>query len=359
MKAPSSAASHLFASTYAESRSMFLDAAQATDALIWSLPHPLGAQRPERPCVDLAWLGPTDAQRVIVHHSGVHGVEGYCGAAVQTGLLRSGLFGRGGKVASLFIHAVNPLGYLDDRRVTEGNIDLNRNFVDFSQPLPRNPLYDSLHPLLFKKFSKDGPAAWEAARSQLTELHEEDAMDHAISAGQYDHDNGLHYGGTEPTWSRLMLENIFRKHLSSREHVTVLDYHTGAGPYCHAELIVCNTSAHGRDQAKRAYPGATVPGEDSVITPLHGTLARGLERVVPEGFTYLSVEYGTRDHNDVLAATLNENWLYASGDADFAERKQIKEQFRDAYYPEETRWKDAVWQQGLEINELVIKHAGA
>lgn len=350
-----STGSDLFASSYAQSRSMFLDAARAADAVIWSVPHPLASNRLERPSIDLAWLGPADAPQVIVHHSGVHGVEGYCGAAVQTGLLRSGLFGQAGKVASLFIHAVNPLGYLDDRRVTEGNIDLNRNFVDFSQPLPRNPLYDSLHPALFRKFSKDGPATWETARSRLAEEHGGEALDQAISAGQYDHESGLHYGGTKPTWSRNTLEKLYEEHLCSRENVTVLDYHTGAGPYCHAELIICNTSPHVQKQAKRTYPSATVPGEDSVISPLHGTLARGLERIVPEALTYLSIEYGTRTGDDVLAATLNENWLHASGDASPAERKLIKERFRDAYYPEEARWKEAVWQQGLEINRLVLE----
>ncbi|MEJ0064575.1 MAG: DUF2817 domain-containing protein [Caulobacteraceae bacterium] len=42
------------------------------------------------------------------------------------------------------IHAINPYGFAWLRRVTEENIDLNRNWIDFSQPPPANPGYDEL-----------------------------------------------------------------------------------------------------------------------------------------------------------------------------------------------------------------------
>ena len=51
-------------------------------------------------------------------------------------------------VAVLYIHALNPYGFSHVRRVTNENVDLNRNFQDFSQPLPQNPAYAELHGLL-------------------------------------------------------------------------------------------------------------------------------------------------------------------------------------------------------------------
>ncbi|HOU65623.1 MAG TPA: phosphoenolpyruvate--protein phosphotransferase [Thermomonas sp.] len=51
-------------------------------------------------------------------------------------------------VALLFIHALNPHGFSFGRRVTHENVDLNRNFHDFSRPLPGNPAYRDLHALL-------------------------------------------------------------------------------------------------------------------------------------------------------------------------------------------------------------------
>ena len=43
------------------------------------------------------------------------------------------------------IHGINPYGFAWLRRVTNENIDLNRNWIDFNQPLPQNPTYDELH----------------------------------------------------------------------------------------------------------------------------------------------------------------------------------------------------------------------
>ena len=46
------------------------------------------------------------------------------------------------------VHAINPHGFAWLRRVTEENVDLNRNFVDHGGPHPANDAYDALHPAL-------------------------------------------------------------------------------------------------------------------------------------------------------------------------------------------------------------------
>jgi hypothetical protein len=51
-------------------------------------------------------------------------------------------------VAVLYVHALNPYGFSHIRRATHENVDLNRNFHDFSKPLPVNEAYRELHPLL-------------------------------------------------------------------------------------------------------------------------------------------------------------------------------------------------------------------
>ena len=45
---------------------------------------------------------------------------------------------------SLYVHALNPYGFSWWRRTTHENVDLNRNFRDFSAELPRNPAYDEI-----------------------------------------------------------------------------------------------------------------------------------------------------------------------------------------------------------------------
>ena len=47
--------------------------------------------------------------------------------------------------AVMLFHAHNPWGFAHKTRVTEENVDLNRNFVDFDKPRPANPGYEEVH----------------------------------------------------------------------------------------------------------------------------------------------------------------------------------------------------------------------
>jgi len=45
-------------------------------------------------------------------------------------------------------HLSASYGFSRSQRTNEDNVDLNRNFVDFSMPLPKNPGYQRFHGLL-------------------------------------------------------------------------------------------------------------------------------------------------------------------------------------------------------------------
>ncbi len=62
------------------------------------------------------------------------------------------------------LHAVNPYGFSHLRRVNEDNVDLNRNFRDFAQPLPVNAAYAEVHALLAAAHVAAGAGHREAAR---------------------------------------------------------------------------------------------------------------------------------------------------------------------------------------------------
>ncbi|KAL3798275.1 hypothetical protein HJC23_000189 [Cyclotella cryptica] len=77
----------------------------------------------------------------IIHSSGVHGVEGYLGSAIQLRFLHELIIQNEERLDSrkdalsketklrhvLIIHAVNPYGMRHHRRTNENNVDLNRN----------------------------------------------------------------------------------------------------------------------------------------------------------------------------------------------------------------------------------------
>jgi hypothetical protein len=78
--------------------------------------------------------------------------------------------------------------------------DLNRNFVDFTKPLPSNRGYEELAQHLVPP-SLDGPefAAAERAIAVYRERHGEIAFQTARKSGQYTHPAGMFFGGTAPT----------------------------------------------------------------------------------------------------------------------------------------------------------------
>ena len=134
-----------FSDSYEEARDRFLKAAKAKQIDIQSYINPnIGSLKEELSC-DTAWMGPRNAKRVLVIISGTHGVEGFCGSGCQIDWMsRTNVEDLPIDVALLFIHAINPFGFSWCRRVTEEGCDLNRNYLDFSKPLPPNEGHDAL-----------------------------------------------------------------------------------------------------------------------------------------------------------------------------------------------------------------------
>ena len=85
--------------------------------------------------MDVARDGPRNAKALLVVSSACHGVEGFCGSGVQVALLEDADWHRAAPdagVAVLYVHGLNPWGFSWWRRTTHENVDLNRNFRDFS-----------------------------------------------------------------------------------------------------------------------------------------------------------------------------------------------------------------------------------
>ena len=147
-----------FSLTYPQARRRFLEAARAGGATIESHVNPNAKGTTGEDLVtDVARFGDMAAENLLIICSGTHGNEGYCGSGCQIGLIGEGIVGsRPLSVAVLLVHAVNPYGFSHIRRVTEDNVDLNRNFLDFSKPPPDNPRYAELADLLVPS-DWDGP----------------------------------------------------------------------------------------------------------------------------------------------------------------------------------------------------------
>ena len=116
-----------FSPDYATARKRFRAAARAAGATLDAIALEARGPAGEDLTVDFARWGERDARRVLLHTSGLHGVEAYAGSAIQLAVLASPPEPPAG-CALLLAHVLNPYGMAWRRRANEHNVDLNRNF---------------------------------------------------------------------------------------------------------------------------------------------------------------------------------------------------------------------------------------
>lgn len=343
-----------FSHSYSEARARFLATCAARGLRVQSHPHPLPGRDGEPLAMDVARFGPADAPGLLILSSGCHGVEGFCGSGAQGALMADDgpdalhAAAAAAGVAVLYIHALNPYGFSWWRRVTHENVDLNRNFQDFSQSLPANPGYDSLHALLL-------PATWPPsddvahAVQRFVVEHGMKALQAAVTGGQYQHPDGLFFGGQAPTWSNTTLRAVLRAHGGAARRIGWIDFHTGLGPSGHGERIyagyddavqLARTKAWWGDAVTSIYDGS------SASARLTGLMWMCLDDECPQAqFTGIAMEYGTVPTDEVILALRAEQWLQLHPEAPAAQAAAIKRQFRDAFYTDTPSWKLAIVEQ--------------
>src|SRR5579883_3253855 len=230
-----------FSADYQAARAKFLEAARAAGAaLVDSYGNPNRGPDGGELATDVAWFGPRAAEKVLVLVSGTHGVEGFCGSGAQIDWLRRGeVASLPAGAAALVVHAINPYGFAWLRRVTEENIDLNRNWIDFGGQLPRNAAYDELADAAVpREWTEESQGRTGKILAAYGAQHGALALQQALSGGQYQHPGGGVYGGKGASWARRTQETIYADFLGGARAVAIIDYHTDLGPWGYAEPIM-------------------------------------------------------------------------------------------------------------------------
>lgn len=349
-----------FPSGYSQARDSFLKAARAAGATVESFRHPLAGLAGESLYTDVALIGPVDAKSAIVLASGTHGVEGFAGSAIQTGLLRDGIASRlPPDTRLLMIHAVNPYGFAHRRRVNEDNVDINRNFVDHSTPYPANPGYEALADVMLPQ----SLSFWETTKARAKLLwyrlaEGELQLRRAVSQGQFTHPDGLFFGGNAEAWSNRTLTVIATRQLRRSEKVIFIGFHTGLGGFGTAEVIM-NVARQSPAYvwAKACWSDivrTTRNGESVSVQPI-GPVKLAIAKLLPQAeVTAVSLEFGTFPASRVLWALRAENWLHHRGEREYPDKDQIKAELLRVFYPNDDSWKQAIWNKGKDVVDKAI-----
>jgi hypothetical protein len=257
------------------------------------------------------------------------------------------------------VHAINPYGFAHLRRTNEQNIDVNRNWINFDQPLPKNPQYEELSAdLCPADWSAETQAATGARLNAWIARHGFVAFQQAVSGGQWLHSDGLFFGGVAPSWSRNTLTHIIESKLKAAARVCIIDFHTGLGPYGYTEPIVGRPVADVAFARTRAWIGAAAKslyGDGSASAEIVGDSLSVLPTFAPHATVdAVALECGIRPINEVALALRADAWLHAHGDLSSPVAKQIKSMIRAAFHSDDILWQGMALGQGLAACQAAI-----
>jgi hypothetical protein len=361
-----------FSEGYFEARDKFRRAAEAAGADLHSLlVVPEGGYS-----MDIAVISGQGAG-LVVHSSGVHGVEGYAGSAIQLAALEKFAARRAERDADpdaptvVIVHAVNPFGMAHFRRFNEHNVDLNRNALPpdaLKAALARDPnvagyfdfaelLNPSRPPTLWDAYvSIPLRSLWLLARFGLTH------MKRALVTAQYTDPKGIFYGGRRLEPSHALLFDWFGRFAATEggagrkriRAVTWIDVHTGLGRPGEDTLLTNEPVK----MFRRWYPDAPKVQSESEG---EGDVAAGYELTVgfhrhlfstrfadEQRLQHFTQEFGTQKSIMVARAMILENQAFHYARAEHARWSAFS---RDAFYVREAWWKRSIVARGLAVLE--------
>ncbi len=332
-----------FSPDYAAASHRFCEHARAAGARMHRIEIAARGPNGESLGIDIAWFGAQAPKRVLVHSSGLHGVEGFAGSAIQMQFLNDAPQ-LPPDAAVVLVHILNPYGMVYLRRVNESNVDLNRNF--------RNPgSYSGAPPLYFNSFLNPASAPsfdfFRARAAFLVARHGMAALKQSIAGGQCDFPRGLFFGGSKLEEGPARYTTFLQEMLVTAEQAIFIDVHTGLGKFGDDLLLV---EYEDLDQLRRTF-GERVTAmqpQDSSAYRIEGGIESMLFRLFPKRRpVFIGQEFGTYGGLKVLHALREENRWHHFGNAtlDHYTKKNIKE----AFCPNSERWRSAVLSRGREL----------
>ncbi|MES2526564.1 MAG: M14 family metallopeptidase [Bdellovibrionota bacterium] len=323
-----------FKNTFEECREAFLELARKSGGELRS------------DLFDSLYLPPKSGEKkkLLILTSGIHGIEGFTGSALQRHFLSSVKIPD--DLGVLIIHGINPYGFKNFRRVTENNVDLNRNF-DLSPELFKNtnPGYDKVNSFLNPGFRYSRLAFYPKAIAQIF-MHGMDNLRKAILRGHYQYPKGIFFGGKDFEPQVGLIRDELTRVSSGYEKVLLVDLHTGYGQRGKLHLFGDRAPTIDPEYMKEVFGDLKVEyGAEKDFYSITGGFTVFVSKLLHGKAKFAGVvfEFGTIDSHtprgslESLYRMINEN----QKDRTEADKKDFLEMF----YPSDPVWRVLVPQQ--------------
>mgnify|MGYP001244843762 FL=1 len=357
-----------FAPDYVTARQRFLDASEKANVEPTTLSLSVIGPSEERLSIDIVYLGPEKPKRLIIHTSGVHGVEGFPGSAVQVRLLERWAEGDlkvSDDTGLIIAHAINPYGFAWLRRVNENNADLNRNFLPIEEEYVGEPeKYHELDDLLNPR-TYNTPFDFFRIKSAFVILKMGfNVAKQTIAEGQYERPKALQFGGSELYEGPRKWVGYLEKILPSVNRVVWVDFHTGLGPFGVDSLLISGDDSEEELSRLKSHYGDTVQPNDpdaGVAYRIRGGMMDGVSsRWQDIDWTLITQEFGTVKPLQVIKSLRAENRM--THWSAIEERKKVNSRERknlvEVFSPSSDKWRSMIMSRGLKLVDQAIDDLG-
>jgi hypothetical protein len=327
-----------YKNTFDESREAFLELAKATGGELRS--YPVNSLSFES-----LYLPPTSGktEKLLILTSGVHGIEGFTGSALQRFFMENNFLNLKDENMGIFIiHGINPHGFKHERRVTENNVDLNRNF-DVTDDLFKTEnsgyaeLYDFLNPKT--KYSR---LSFYPTAIKFILKYGMGSLRKSILNGQYQFSDGLFFGGKKFESQVSIIQKEVMRIGEGYKKVLLVDLHTGYGKRGKLHLFGDRSPFIDQKYMDEVFKGLSIDyGSEKEFYVISGGFTVFMAKLFhgKSKFAGMLFEFGTINSHKPLGSL---DSLYRMVNENKHEGKAL---FKEMFYPASPEWRKAVMDQ--------------
>lgn len=311
-------------------------------------------------------------KRLFILTSAVHGVEGYVGNAVQQMFLNELLKEISlDNMGLLLIHGINSYEFKYKRRVTENNVDLNRNcstdkMLFESVNSGYSDLNGMLNPTNKANTKSVGNIFFQLNAIQKIIQYSMGTLRQAVLQGQYQHEKGVYFGGKELEPSIKAVTPLIKDIAKNYDMIFNIDLHTGYGKRGTMHLFPNPM----KDEKKRAkieniFSGIPIDwGDGDDFYTVTGDFATYVGQIIPEKYYLnMTLEFGTLDSQVTMGAikslhnVILENKGVHFGYKSKEDEEDIKNRYLEGYYPSSKPWRSkAIMDASKTLLQAVKKY---
>lgn len=320
-----------------------------------SVPNKLG----EDLSIDSLYIPAQKSQKgLVIFTSGIHGTEAPAGTSAIR-FIASELLPKFSleNTGFLFVHSLNPYGFQHFRRVSENNVDLNRNCDPNPKSLAgNNPIYPKVYDFLNPKEKVSSSFGKETfykiqVFSKILQ-HGTSGFSSSVAQGQYEYPDGIFFGGHSLEINHTLISTLIDKVAKGYSSVLLIDFHTGIGARGKLHLIANKMEESEKQKHRSLFPGDEIHfhGDKKEAYAIYGNLTACTNKRLSKDqkFYAVVIEFGTINSQSIsgslesLRRVREENQGFHYGYFSEEVRAVSAKEFRELFFPSSEIWRENV-----------------